>query len=201
VTLQWSCAARPAPGQAVSGDAACVLPDGDRALVAAVDGLGHGPAAADAAARALDAVALAGAEADPLVVLERCHAALAGTRGAAVSVAAVDAAQDTVTWAGVGNVSGHVVRALRAPGTPATDSLLLLGGVVGDRLPPLRSCRLSLEVGDLLVLATDGVDSGFADGLSPAGSCKEIADALLARFGRARDDALVLIARYLGDGG
>ena len=197
--LQWSCAARPAPGQTVSGDAACVMPNGRRALIAAVDGLGHGPEAAAAAARALEVLEAAGAEADPVDVLERCHAALAGSRGAAVSVAAVDASASELTWAGVGNVSGHVVRALRAPGVPVTDSLLLLGGVVGDRLPPLRSRSVALEVGDLLVLATDGVDPGFADGLSPAGSCQDIADKLLERFARPGDDALVLIARYLGE--
>ena len=48
--------------------------------------------------------------------------------------------------------------------------------------------------GDLLVVATDGVRSDFADDLRP-GAPQVVADQVLARFGKTSDDALVLAAR------
>jgi hypothetical protein len=42
---------------------------------------------------------------------------------------------------------------------------------------------------------------GFIDALPVEGSPQQLADHILARFGTSTDDALVLVARYLGPGG
>jgi hypothetical protein len=55
-----------------------------------------------------------------------------------------------------------------------------------------------LSPGDTLVMATDGVRSGFAADLPLHGSPQALADEILARDGKRTDDALVLVARYLG---
>jgi hypothetical protein len=50
----------------------------------------------------------------------------------------------------------------------------------------------------VLIFATDGVRSDFS-AYSPLGcDIQESADAVLARYGKGTDDALVFAARYLG---
>ena len=190
--LEWGCAHRPAPQEAVCGDRAAVLRSDGRTLLAAVDGLGHGPEAARAADAAVETLRSA-ASSDALTALERCHEALRGTRGAAMSAAAVDAHDGTLTWAGVGNVEGRLVRAGGGP----TESLLTLAGIVGHELPPLRAWSLPVQRGDVVLLATDGLSAAFADDLAPHGTCEAIARRLLDDFARPADDALVVVARLL----
>jgi len=102
-----------------------------------------------------------------------------------------------MTWVGVGNVQGVLVR--EDPYTfPRYESLLLRGGVVGARLPPLRASILTIARGDLLVLCTDGIQSGFIEGVRPKDAAQRTADRILARYAKDTDDALVLAARYLG---
>jgi len=103
-----------------------------------------------------------------------------------------------MTWAGVGNVAGALLRAGAAPGF-AGEALLARGGVVGYRLPPLRAGTLRVAPGDVLVLATDGIRSGFTEGLWTAARAQEIAETVLAGFASGSDDAHVLVARYLGE--
>jgi hypothetical protein len=57
---------------------------------------------------------------------------------------------------------------------------------------------MPLARGDLLIFATDGIRRDFADDLMPTGSCREIADRILQQYAIGTDDALVLVARYLG---
>jgi len=194
--IDWECAARPHPGEQVSGDRAFVTVDTTGVVAAAVDGLGHGPEAAHAADRALDVIQAAG-DADVARLVERCHAALAETRGAALSVAAIEASDGALRWVGVGNVEGRIVRGSgRRRGR--SEALLLTPGVVGHDLPPLRAATASLERGDLLLIATDGIDPGYADDLEPSRSCRAIAREVIERHARPSDDALVVVIRYLG---
>jgi len=179
-----------------SGDQCLVAPLRDGVLVAVVDGLGHGPEAAAAARAAVEILrAFAG---EPLVaLLKRCHERLRSTRGAVLSLAFFESG--SMTWLGVGNVDGVLLRGDPRAGGPAR--LLVRGGVVGRRLPALDAAQLRVERGDVLVLATDGVESGFAEALGLTGSTRNIADGILARYGKATDDALVMVARYLGEDG
>lgn len=185
--------------EAESGDAHLVaeLPAG--ALVAVIDGLGHGIEAA-AAARAAARV-LAASAGEPIEELfARCHAALRGTRGAVMSVAALDAAAGRMTWAGVGNVEAFLVRA-DPRAAPPRESIALRGGIVGYHLPRLHVSTLAIVPGDTLLMATDGIHDGFGEVPAAPGSPRELADAILARFARGSDDALALVARYLGGAG
>jgi phosphoserine phosphatase RsbX len=179
-----------------SGDLHVVAEFDGGVLVGVIDGLGHGyeaAVAARAAARVLAAYA-----AEPLATLvERCHEALRRTRGAVMSLAAFDGRDASMTWAGVGNVEGILVP---ADGTPARrrETILLRGGIVGYQLPSVRPATLSLAPGDTLVLATDGIHHGFLAEPTPQGTPQEVADGILARHSRGSDDALVLVARWVG---
>jgi hypothetical protein len=76
--------------------------------------------------------------------------------------------------------------------------LLLHAGVVGLQLPPLRDFGIPVARGDTLILATDGIRGGFAEGLTLEGTPQQLADRILARDDKGTDDALVLVARYVG---
>ena len=152
--VEWSVAIRALGSE--SGDQYLVSRTADGVLVAVVDGLGHGPEAA-----AVAKAALAALDADPARDLPgrlaHCHERLRDTRGAVLSLAAF--APGRLTWLGVGNVDGVLVRA----GSRAAEQLLVRSGVVGRRLPSLEVTRLTVARGDTLILATDGVDGQFAE--------------------------------------
>lgn len=189
-------AAKPVAGESESGDRAVVVDDGDAALLAAIDGLGHGREAARAATAAAEIVRAFATE--PLdAVAQRCHEALRHSRGAALSIARFCARKNTVSWLGVGNVEGRLMTTDRWGGVSVA-SLVQTRAIVGDHLPELRETALPIRRGDVAVLATDGVDAGFADSLQPLGRAEELAARILAAHSKTTDDALVVVARYLG---
>lgn len=192
--LEWGSAGRPMPGETESGDQYVVHPVPGGALLAVVDGLGHGPSAA-AAAR--DAITTLQAHAqEPLVPLvAHCHSALRRTNGVVMTLAVFHAGDNTLTWLGVGNVEGLLIRAA-VHAHPSHDTVLHRGGVVGYQLPTLRAEHLTVAPGDMLIFATDGLRSQFADGLDLAMPPHQIADCVLAAHAKPTDDALVLVVRF-----
>jgi negative regulator of sigma-B (phosphoserine phosphatase) len=194
--LVVECASAGAALESVSGDVCVVAGFDSGALVAVIDGLGHGPEAADAAHEAARVLGRHAGEPVSLAI-ERCHEALRKTRGAVMTVASFDARNSSMRWLGVGNVEGILVRADRAS-QRSREAIALRGGVVGYQLPPLREWRLPVAPGDTLVLATDGIRSAFAGAVPVLGTPQQIADEILGRWGRGSDDALVLVTRYLG---
>ncbi len=117
-----------------------------------------------------------------------------------MSVASFHAGEPTMAWCGVGSVAGVLQRV--APfGSPASETLLLRSGVVGSHLPPLSASAYAVKPGDTLILATDGIRRGFAAELVRAVPPQPAADRILARYARGTDDALVMVARYLGGTG
>jgi negative regulator of sigma-B (phosphoserine phosphatase) len=171
-----------------------LLPEG--ALVAVLDGLGHGNEAARASRRAA-AVIRESPSADLELLVERCHASLQGTRGAAISLALVSPSERAMTWLGVGNVEGRVLSS-DSSATRPKGSLALRTGVPGHELPPVKAETLAIRPGDVLVLATDGIHRAFADSLDTSGSAQALSERILADHWKPPDDALVVAVRYLG---
>ena len=194
--LDWAVAGRPFQGQRHSGDVGFVVASEAVILAAVIDGLGHGMEAA-AAAQAAAEVLLAEARRPVGELVGICHERLRRTRGAVMSLASFDGRDATVTWTGVGNVEGMLLRARRL-GPAARESLLLRSGVVGDRIPTPQASRLEVGPGDVLVLATDGVRPGFEKLVVLDESVQRVADSIIARHARSDDDALVLVARWRG---
>ncbi len=196
--FEWGVAMRPLSGQAVSGDQYLITPSPGGVVVAVLDGLGHGEEAARAAEIAV--ATLKQNVHQPLnSLIAICHTALSKTRGVVMSMASFDLCNRTMSWLGVGNVAGILLRAKGDP-RPAYEDLLLRGGVVGYQLPSLRVSVLPVMEGDLLAFATDGIRDNFSEGLSPDDTPQQNADRILARFGKETDDALVLVLRFLGKG-
>ncbi|MFZ0761035.1 MAG: SpoIIE family protein phosphatase [Candidatus Sulfotelmatobacter sp.] len=194
--LEWGVASRALPGQPNSGDLQLVQSFPGGVLVAALDGIGHGDEAA-AAANGARAILEAHVGEPVIALIERCHEGLRATRGVAMSIASFDASHGLITWLGVGNVQGVLLRRALTFAA-AEESLLLRGGVVGVQLPSLQAAVLPVSTGDTLIFATDGIDVGFTRGLARNCPTQTAAESILAQHGKATDDALVLVARYLG---
>jgi phosphoserine phosphatase RsbX len=193
--LELGIAERALAGQRRSGDRAVLVAYEGGALVAAIDGLGHGSEAAESAEAAAHVLA-AHPDDEPAHLLEACHRALARTRGAVMTLSWFDLEHAHLSWTGVGNVEGRLVHPAAGPGAP-TEGALTKGGVVGYNLPSIHVTGTDLEEGDVMVLATDGIDSRFADAITPGTPAQAIADRILAEHARERDDALVVVVRYL----
>ncbi len=204
--VEWGVAAQKLTGMNESGDQYFVesfYPGGNSPpasiLVSVVDGLGHGPKAAVVAKKTV--ATLEGHAHHPLTfLLERCHKSLRGTRGVVMSLASFSA-NGNMTWLGVGNVEGVLLRGGASTVPKKNERLVLRGGIVGYRLPRLRPVTLSVDRGDLLVLATDGLRSAFTRVDDKRGSAQQIADRIFEQHHRGTDDALVLVARYVGGKG
>jgi len=194
--IEWGVAARTFPGESRSGDMYVVEPFPGGALVAAVDGLGHGDEAAEAAETAARILAAHPAE-PPQTLVRRCHEGLKSTRGAAMSLASFNAGSGTISWLGVGNVEVLLLRS-DPSSRSMRESLALRGGVVGYRLPRLVESVVPVRSGDLLILTTDGIAGDSFVGLRAFDPPESIANSILDRFARGTDDALALVARYRG---
>ena len=190
--LDWHVAQRVRPGEKDSGDRHLVQTVPCGMLVAVVDGIGHGPSAALAAELAIGE--LTRMNGGSLVdAVQRCHERLQRTRGVVISLAQFNVMENTMAWLSVGNVEG---RLWRLNARRMHEALLLRGGVVGDHIPHLVPAIVPVGYGDLLILATDGIDSSFADDVRLSAPARQIAEKIVERNWQGTDDALVLVARY-----
>jgi anti-sigma regulatory factor (Ser/Thr protein kinase) len=194
--IEWATAGAALAGHESSGDRAVIVPFPEGALVALIDGLGHGDEAHEAAVAA-ERVLLA-APYEPVVELvHRCHEQLRRTRGVVISLASFDGRSAAMTWLGVGNVEALLVRAQ----SETSEAVSMRGGTVGYLLPPLTPRTLIVQPGDTLVLATDGIRHGFKSEVVPSRTPQEIADQVMANWAKTSDDACVVVARYVGSSG
>jgi phosphoserine phosphatase RsbX len=191
--IDWGVASRALAGETESGDRCFVKKMENGALLAAADGLGHGAEAALAAKLAIRTVE-AQARRPLLEIVGACHRALLRTRGAALSLALWNAERREVSWVGVGNVEGILLKN-GAGRRPERERLVLRRGVVGDRLPALQVSTVAVPQEGLLVFATDGIGDGYDQELETRAAPQSQADGILARHSREADDALVLVAR------
>ena len=182
---------RPYPGETVSGDGWAIDWDDQSCRVALIDGLGHGPEAA----RAKDA-AIATLSANPTLpsdeALRRCHLALRGTRGAAISIARIEPLAQRLVYAGVGNVEGRLWR------DGVQIRLVPLRGIVGGALPTIRTFEYPLGNAWMLLLHTDGISARFTgpDVLEAAqDEPLDVVPLLLRHWSRTTDDATALMVR------
>jgi serine phosphatase RsbU (regulator of sigma subunit) len=196
--IEWATAGRPLPGERVSGDQQIAIGiNDDAALFAVIDGLGHGPAAAIAALRAVDTIDRARSERLEVLV-QLCHRVLEGTRGVAMTLARVDFGAGSLAWTGVGNVAADLVTKA-ATGIHIRSSARLTGGIVGYRIPEIKPAQVvSIRGGDLIVMATDGIGEDRLEHIDFAASAAIIADEMLSKHAKETDDAMVLAARHRG---
>jgi negative regulator of sigma-B (phosphoserine phosphatase) len=192
--IETAFAELPLPGQAESGDLCLVKRVGKATLLAVVDGLGHGQGAASAAHAAIGAIDRYSREPLPELV-KRCHDALVGLRGVVLGLALLDPGSAAMTWLGVGNIGGMLLRP-DGKSKPSRVSLVPIAGFIGAEPLQATARAVALTARDTIVLYSDGVKDGFAETLVLANSPQEIADSIIARHIKGNDDALALVARY-----
>jgi len=181
----------PLAGEDACGDGWAFSCDADGATLLGVDGLGHGPEAAKAAAGAIHALERRPA-AGPGEVLQTAHELLRVTRGAALAAARIDYRGDDVRFAGIGNVGGLVYDgAVRR-------ALVSHNGIVGHNMRKVQEFAAPFPPGALCVLYSDGIQSQWDLGDYPGLHVRApalVAAVLMRDFIRRRDDAMVLVAR------
>lgn len=143
---------RPCPGQARNGDGWRLDRRGELVRLLVVDGLGHGPGAADATAAALQTMAASEAS-DPVALLADLDRGLAGTRGAAATAVVIDPREGALAFAGIGNVSALVE--LDGETSSMVPRFGVLGG--GARLRGATAWDHPWRPGCRLVVYSDGV--------------------------------------------
>jgi anti-sigma regulatory factor (Ser/Thr protein kinase) len=187
---RWGVVQLAMQGEEVCGDSWDVAADETGLKLMVVDGLGHGPSAADAAAAAVRVF-----RKDPWLpateLLQRIHQALRPTRGAAVAIADL-AAPDRVVFAGIGNVAGTVVNGAQMR------RMISHNGTAGHAVHRIQAFEYPTGAAPLVVMHSDGLSSGWSferyPGLTSAHPSL-IAGVLYRDGSRGRDDVTVLVAR------
>lgn len=185
---------RPFPGERTSGDHASFHRTTRELVVGVCDGLGHG-----APARVASVAAVNVFDQRPSAAIDETmhviHQALPGTRGVVMALARLSEDEGTLETCSVGNIDGQICgprKAKRISGTSA-----VLGARSAGPLKP-RVERMAFPREELFLLASDGISSRVSIEedldllrMHPIA----IAEHIVRQFGRATDDALVLVVR------
>ncbi len=185
----------PVHGEPVSGDTWAMRSDGPRTAIMAADGLGHGLYAAEASQAAVS-VLQEPVELDPVPIIERVHAALHGTRGAAVALALIDLAQQRVRFAGVGNIAAIIFD----PGG-GMRHLVSHNGTAGHSVRHIQEFTYPWPAAGFMVMHSDGLTTSWRMDAYPGLSARHpsvIAGFLYLHAARGRDDVSVIAARGAG---
>lgn len=191
--LDYGVVCLPIAGEHACGDSWSMALGATSATLLMADGLGHGPEAAKASDLAA-ALLSSRPGLPPGVLLQHAHEALRATRGAAVSVAALDMLSGQLGYAGIGNIAAHVYD--RDGGQRR--QMVSHNGIVGSNMRKVQEFSTPWPAGATLVLHSDGLQSRWdlADYAGLFGCHPRVIAALLYRdFARGRDDVSVLVAR------
>ena len=184
----------PLRGEAECGDAWRIVVGQHRTSVLLVDGLGHGPEAAAAALIATTMFPRIASD-PPEAMLTEMSNAMRDSRGAAVSVAILDDAAHLAHFGGVGNVDGRILMA------GESEYLVPQNGIIGHTLPVVRSTTASWPAGARIVMHSDGISARWRLDAYPrliTAHPALVAGVIYRDFGRARDDATVLVLSERG---
>lgn len=99
-----------------------------------------------------------------------------------------------LAWSGAGALTSTPPGSGRAP---LLISLMAQPGVVGYRLPTPVRRHVPLTVGDMVVMATDGVRHSFRAEVRPERTAEDVVQAVVANHLHPGDDALVVAARVV----
>ncbi len=182
----------PVTTEETCGDAWALHQTSERVLIMLADGLGHGRYAAEASAAAAYIFENYTTN-SPAEIIERMHAALRSTRGAAVAVAEVlFGGQCVVRYAGVGNISGRIISGTTFHG------MVSHNGTIGIEARKIEEVTYPWPEDGLLVLHSDGLTTRWnlddypgLRGRNPA----LIAGVLFRDHNVARDDSTVVVIR------
>ncbi|MEH2213586.1 ATP-binding SpoIIE family protein phosphatase [Nostoc sp.] len=184
----------PIRGEEVSGDTWASEVDCCCSLLLVADGLGHGPAAASAASAAVK-MFQENLHRSPGAIVEAAHAALRSTRGAALAIAEIDFEQQSVRFAGIGNIAASIFSFTEHR------HLLSHNGTVGHEIRKIQEFSYPWYANGILIMHSDGLSAKWQIDRYPGLMQKHpslIAGVLYRDFNRERDDVTVLVAKGMG---
>jgi anti-sigma regulatory factor (Ser/Thr protein kinase) len=179
-------------GEDVCGDAWAIDHNGATTTLFVADGLGHGPGAAEAAVEAVRLFRRFNGHQVP-TLLDYVHGGLRSTRGAAISIARYEPNSEQVIFGGIGNVAGVLTsrNELRR--------MVAMPGTAGFNVRKIQSFQYPFKSG-LVILCSDGVSTSWTLDRYPNLEVAHptlIAAVLYRDFGRRRDDATVLVGKWV----
>jgi len=189
--LQIGTATRAHPGEAVNGDDFVVQVARDYALVAVIDGLGHGPGAHSASNAVRRWVERHSDQPIPSIFAGASRAC-AGTQGAVMAVAKFDWANHRLHFGSLGNVEARVFR------HPALSRPHVQRGILGRACLQVRSCTYPWTDSAVLILHSDGIHPGWhwdEIAFSRTEDATLWAQRLVRSHARATDDATAVVVR------
>ncbi|MBE9188453.1 SpoIIE family protein phosphatase [Microcoleus sp. LEGE 07076] len=189
--LEFGVVGLPKAGEEICGDSWATENHLDKNLILVADGLGYGVLAQEASQSAVR-VLRENAKLEPKAILEKAHAALKNTRGAAAAIARIDRTQQKVCFAGVGNISGVVVTDNRSR------SMVSYNGTVGHMMPKVAEFVYPWSPQSLLIMHSDGLAAQWNLNRYPGLAARHpalIAAVLYRDFKRTRDDMTVVVAK------
>lgn len=189
--LELSAICVPIKGESVSGDTWASANIGDRNLILVVDGLGHGPMAAEAASVAVR-VFRDEVDHSPKAIVEAMHGAMGRTRGAALAIAQINLEQQTVCFVGVGNIAATI------HSSAGNSRMISHNGTVGHEVRKIQEFTYPWHREGILIMHSDGLGTHWTVERYAGLAAKHpslIAGILYRDFNRGRDDVTVLVAR------
>ena len=183
----------PLRGETVAGDDWHLHGARGRYVLLVVDGLGHGPEAAEAAAAATAAVQRA-FERTPAEQIQTAHAAMRSTRGAAAAIVELKPSTGVGTFCGIGNIGCFV----RAEGK--SRSLASHNGILGHQMRTVQEFSFPFPPRALLYAYSDGLTSRWDPSTYPGLESRHpalVAATLYRDHNRGRDDATLAVVRNI----
>jgi anti-sigma regulatory factor (Ser/Thr protein kinase) len=188
----------PKTGETACGDGYAVAGRGPDLHLLALDGLGHGVHAQEAAQQAIE-VFVQAPKGDPVSQLRHLHEEIRRTRGAVGFLAHIDGATQTVSYCGIGNISGKVFSTEGGPTGSSSKNLMSYNGIIGHNIPnTLNTQHLEWGGNKMLVLHSDGLKSRWDLNKYPSlyrYHASVIAAVLYNDNSRQTDDTLVLVVK------
>jgi anti-sigma regulatory factor (Ser/Thr protein kinase) len=186
--IEISVFSRPKPGFKDNGDAYFIKKYGDYAVVAVLDGIGHGDKANEASKIALRILEDKFRDELEQIVLTM-HRKLHGSRGCVIGIVRMNK-EGEIEYLGVGNIRAQIY-------TPEMyKRLVSFDGLLGSNIRTLRTDRLTLNKPCLVVLHSDGVSSfNFDDKRIVYRPVMEVAKEAFEQHKKSSDDATLLVAR------
>ena len=189
--FQWATVAAAAPHETLCGDAWRIHEREEELSILIADGLGHGPAASQAAECAAGLFE-SNPFIDPAAFMATAHRGLSGTRGAAGGAGHLSASAKILRYAGVGNIAGWILSADGSRG------LFTHNGTLGMQAPTFKQMEYAWPDRGLLIMHSDGLQSRWSFENYPGLLFRHpavIANVLYRDFVRGRDDVTVAVIR------
>ncbi|QMU29161.1 SpoIIE family protein phosphatase [Adhaeribacter radiodurans] len=180
------------PGETFCGDGWSMVQQPETCRILIVDGLGHGENAHLAASAAVTSFQKQ-SYTSPASQLREVHQDLLRTRGGVMNIATIDLKNNTLTYCGIGNISGRILA------TEGSRNIISYNGIVGHNLPnTINDHQLPWNNTNILILHSDGLKTRWDLNKHPdllSHDTSLIAAVLYKECNRKTDDTLVLVAR------